>query len=1284
MADEPTVPPLEDAKEKRDEAFAASLGISRFLYFFDIRNSIAHALGTPADANSVPWRLWGARNIGGRIRSLAQNPRKPEVLYAGSAQGGVFKSADSGDTWLPLGGPANALPVGALAVTPSDTNIVFIGTGEAAVVHSASGTPATLLASESFAVGVGVIRFDERVGVFAPEAGTGANSFFRIAADPNNADRCWLATPTGLWRRETGPAYSRENMFAPAAAPAAGAIGAAVSDVVISPNADGSTRVLAAVMGVGIFRGRFTAVPLPATVWEPRLTRGLPDPMTVGSRTFDRISLAVCASQPNHVYAILETAEDAAKDRKIRAVYHSRDGGTNWTERSVGVDLGGQTWVNLVIAVHPDNPALVIIGAVDLGRSFDYGKSWHRISYWPNFNSQDRAQHGDQHAAMFDVVNPHQLWVANDGGISVATDIVQSNPLTDRTWRKRSDGLVASQFNDITVHPQFPFIAGGGLQDNATWVSFGGRTWFPVGDADGGEMAFEVRNPRSFIAPNQEHLAVARVVPSTTEDPTPGRYPLILRSPMNADQTNYLLEMFAVNFSINGNATIPEARKPLFVPIVEKHPTIPGHLLVGREGDAFFSTDFGTSYSPLNVGMPAVEAVSSLAYGGDAGSPPAPLAFWVGTNAGHVWRGVNSPPPTVWTDVTPLDGASPPAPIYGSAVVTRILVHPANPNYVVFATGRGSRGRVFLSMNQGGTWSEISGLTAASTVGTPPPVPGGPVPAAARLPPCPVTSLAFDTSAGAALPQTLYAGTLAGVFVIRGLPPATAAAITAFHPRWRTFNGPTLSPPGLGQLPLTLVNNLVTVRLNGNPLAPAGSPERVDRHRLIVALYGRGMHACDITPATVASPPYPAGGPAHRFFIRQHLIEDGLTYPRPTPTVLNTAATPAAGYLRPELGGDPRFPAGMVSFDDVSAWDIRADNAPFQFFEDVLDGVEFDTELRPKNLVAGERNIVYVQVQTAGWGDAAAVQVHLFFAEVPPASPLPAAPGPNLQADFWATFRAMPLSPPGAPWARASTVASVAVHPNDPTVVRFDWLVPKDLGGKVVGLLAICEHPALDPIPAVMPVNLATVIRQERRAAYRRVAVTRFTPDVYVRDSVEDDGTLGAVAFGGRSPDIMVVPARPVDRVAELADLLDARAGDRMSAGPATNFIYVRVHNRRDVEIRARVDMFFVKPASPALPPFNPANWTVVAAISPPAAVEVTVPPRGSALVEFEWNAAPAPDAPAGVMPSLGLIAFVQSAPDAIDPHPIVARVSDVKSFWRFFRALADSNNAAFRMVLYR
>jgi hypothetical protein len=1304
MADDEIIIELpDDAKEQRDDAFFATLGTGNAEQFADsIRAAVAHATRAfRSDAATVPWRLCGARNIGGRVCALAQHPRNTQILYAGSAQGGVFKSVDGGDTWLPVGGPANALPIGALAIAPSDPNIVYIGTGELGTAHQAEGSPPSLKAAfRKFPGGVGLLRFDERVGTFpAPDVATGADSFYRIAVDPTNAERCWLATPTGLWRREAGAVYTREPVTTPL--PVAPSFGAEVTDVVLSDNGDGSLRVLAAVAGFGIYRGRFTAASAAsATRWE-RLSRGLPDPSSIGSASFDRITIAACASQSNHVYAVFETGDQDVRKRRIKAVYHSRDGGTTWKARTVGPDLGAQTWANLVLAVHPDNPALVIVGVVDLARSFDYGRSWHKILFFENFNAGDRAQHADQHAVLFDAANPHQLWVANDGGVSLATDIVQSNPLTDRTWRKRSDGLAIAQFNDITVHPQFPFIMGGGLQDNGTYVTFGGRTWYPVGLADGGEMAFGVGDPRTFVAPTDKHLLVSSVIFESAARGT------VIRMPLNADQPPSL-RVFTARF-VADDKGIPADNAATFVSVVEQHPTDPTLLLVGRKGDAFVSPNVGKTYLPLHVGIPRLpgvppdqqEAVSTLAYG--SGSPP--IDFWVGTTRGHIHRGVSTSPPA-WTDVTPMNTASPPTPIYYErspegdikiSIVTRVAVHPSNPNYVVFSTSTFGTGRVFLSMDRGASWFEISGYAAPQLAGTPPPSPAGPLPSLLPLPPGPITSVAFDPSIAPAQPQVLYAGTLAGVYVIRELPAPTAVAVTPFHPLWRTFNGPVLSPPatpGLGQLPLTLVNNLEAVSLPHNDAAPAGSLEGVDRHLLIVAMFGRGIHACDITPPASASPPYPRGGPQHRLFIRQHLIEDGHNYPRPLISVLNAPPTAAAGFVQPELLGDPRFPTSRgpsgplptVRFTDLDAWDIRADHAPFQSFGEVLDGVEFDTELVPKPLVAGERNIVYVQVQTAGWGEASGVQVHVFFAEVPVGSPPDANPTPDLPPGFWATFRAMALSPPAVAgtWARVAPAATVTVHPNDPFVARLDWLVPREVGGKVVGLLAICEHPLLDAIPATLPEHLPTVIRQERRAAYRRVAVTRFTPDVYVRDSVEDDGTPGAVAFGGRSPDIIVVAARPADPAAAFADLLDARAGDRLSAGPATNFIYVRVHNRREVEIRARVELWFVKPAAPAVAPFDPANWQAATAVSPPAAGEVTVPARGTALVEFVWNAAPAPDVPAGVMPALGLIAFVQSVPDGLDPLPVVTRVRDVASFWQFFRALADSNNAAFRAVLYR
>ena len=196
----------------RMEAFERVHGISRTFYSQAIEATLTHALARHAaapDANRVPWTGLGARNIGGRVRALAQNPQQPAVWYAGTAQGGVFRSIDNGDTWAPIGQPADAIPVGALAVAPSSPNIVYIGSGEMSVRHVSDPTGSFLIATEEFAAGRGFFRCDTAAAspalvrevasaASAPGAAAAANSFARIVVDPHDSDRCWMATPTGL------------------------------------------------------------------------------------------------------------------------------------------------------------------------------------------------------------------------------------------------------------------------------------------------------------------------------------------------------------------------------------------------------------------------------------------------------------------------------------------------------------------------------------------------------------------------------------------------------------------------------------------------------------------------------------------------------------------------------------------------------------------------------------------------------------------------------------------------------------------------------------------------------------------------------------------------------------------------------------------------------------------------------------------------------------------------------------------------------------------------------
>src|SRR5207245_273237 len=119
---------------------------------------------------------------------------------------------------------------------------------------------------------------------------------------------------------------------------------------------------------------------------------------------------------------------------------------------------------------------------------------------------------------VFDSRESCRLWVGSDGGISYTDDFLAAYPppilpasfgpppTPKPRWRKRSYGIVAAQFTGFASHPAFPFICGGGMQDNGTFVSYGGPTWYRLFGADGGEIGFDPGDPRHFFASWQSDI----------------------------------------------------------------------------------------------------------------------------------------------------------------------------------------------------------------------------------------------------------------------------------------------------------------------------------------------------------------------------------------------------------------------------------------------------------------------------------------------------------------------------------------------------------------------------------------------------------------------------------------------------------------------------------------------------------------------------------------------------------------------------------------------------------
>jgi hypothetical protein len=152
-----------------------------------------------------------------------------------------------------------------------------------------------------------------------------------------------------------------------------------------------------------------------------------------------------------------------------------------------------------------------------------------------------------------------------------------------------------------------------------------------------------------------------------------------------------------------------------------------------------------------------------------------------------------------------------------------------------------------------------------------------------------------------------------------------------------------------------------------------------------------------------------------------------------------------------------------------------------------------------------------------------------------------------------------------------------------------------------VALLAVCTA-SQDPLNALPAGPVLDFVRGERRAALRVIGVNRDA--AYIRDGVDDDGSKGGVAWGGRSPDIIVVQAavaNPDSPAGPFKDLHEPRVGDRVR--PGNNTIHVRVFNRTRVTVNANVRVFQVPTADPV-----PATaWTAIGGPVPVAAI----PSRG-------------------------------------------------------------------------
>ena len=251
--------------------------------------------------------------------------------------------------------------------------------------------------------------------------------------------------------------------------------------------------------------------------------------------------------------------------------------------------------------------------------------------------------------------------------------------------------------------------------------------------------------------------------------------------------------------------------------------------------------------------------------------------------------------------------------------------------------------------------------------------------------------------------------------------------------------------------------------------------------------------------------------------------------------------------------------------------------------------------------------------------------------------------------------------------------------------MRFDWVCPLKIRHNAA-LLAVCQQVADDPLEAPLSGDTKAYVLARRQAALRVTPVEHAA--VFVRDGLDDFGKRGSVAWGGRSPDLLVLRKAVADAIpaadlnaplGPLGNLLDPRRGDRIRIGN-DNAIFVRVHNRHNVRVHVDVDLY----QAPLVHPTVAGAWTQIG-----ARVQVRdLDPAHWKVARFDFTAADPAPAQTEPWAKAFVLAAVIRAVDAVEninleDMPDINTVAGPDAFWLFFTHRQQATNAALRALRF-
>ncbi|MFN8581415.1 MAG: hypothetical protein U0163_10615 [Gemmatimonadaceae bacterium] len=429
---------------------AASVGLS-------VDTTIYRAI---AWRNVGPWR-------GGRANAVAGIPSKPLTYFAGYTGGGLWRTDDAGISWTNISdGQFKTSSIGAIAVAPSDANVIYVGSGE----HAVRGQSSTY--------GDGVYKSTDQGRTWKNVGLAATRQISAVRIHPDNPDVVYVAAQGDRWKGTPDRGIYRSvdggkswTLVLKGENATSGA-----NDLAMDPT---NPRILYAAFwdhqrvpwqvrsggpGSGIWKSLDGG-----DTWT-RLSGGLP-------KLMGKVGVAVSAD-PDRLYAIVEADSGG--------MFRSDDAGKTWRLMSGDRLIQTRSWYYMNVTADPKNPDVVWVMNAPVVRSIDGGKTFQVV----------QAMHGDNHQLWINPSDTHDLINANDGGASISQD-------GGKSWSTQ-DNQPTAQFYHVTVDDAFPYKLYSGQQDNSSVMiqsrSDNGaitvREWRDGPGCESANIGVSAKNPR--------------------------------------------------------------------------------------------------------------------------------------------------------------------------------------------------------------------------------------------------------------------------------------------------------------------------------------------------------------------------------------------------------------------------------------------------------------------------------------------------------------------------------------------------------------------------------------------------------------------------------------------------------------------------------------------------------------------------------------------------------------------------------------------------------------------